>query len=114
MFDTGTGPGKFVTLIVATDGSTITIVGGTEFSPSSLPPLTGTIDADGNFTVSGSGLIAGVSNVSVTGEGLLTDAGVVIEFTVGGDGNLPGGEPIQYVVTATLYGATNRPRSANR
>ena len=88
--------GKSVTLTVARDGSTITMTGGTEFAPSSLPLLTGTISSNGSVTASGSGTIADVSDVFVIATGTLVDDRLEIELTVGGEGKLPGGQSIQY------------------
>jgi hypothetical protein len=67
----------------------------------------GPIAADGSVTLSGSGTVAGFPNVSVQLVGkLLLDAsgrvsGVEGDLTVGGGGELPGGQPIIYRLTAT-------------
>jgi hypothetical protein len=97
VFNAGDGTGA--QLRVSIVGSSITITPVSGFGPSSLPVLTGTITAGGSFTVSGSGLIAGVDGVSVTatGEtGLSETSGLGLTITVGEDGTLPGGQPIFY------------------
>lgn len=66
------------------------------FAPSTLPELTGTVSGTGAVSLSGSGTIAGVSGVSVTAAGTLTSGRLDITITVGADGRLPGGQPIQY------------------
>lgn len=66
------------------------------FSPSTLPELTGTVSGTGAVSLSGSGTIAGVSGVSVTATGTLVNGRLDITMTVGADGKLPGGQPIQY------------------
>ena len=66
------------------------------FSPSTLPELTGTVSGTGAVSLSGSGTIAGVGGVSVTATGTLMNGRLDITITVGADGKLPGGQPIQY------------------
>lgn len=88
------GGGKDATLALAgTD--TISITPSAGFSPSSLPTLTGTRVGTA-VTASGSGTIAGVTNVSVTASGTLTNGRLDIEIVVGADGRLSGGQPIRY------------------
>ncbi|HUF23808.1 MAG TPA: carboxypeptidase-like regulatory domain-containing protein [Vicinamibacterales bacterium] len=65
------------------------------FSPSTLPELTGTVSGTA-VSLSGSGTIAGVNGVSVTATGTLVNGRLDITITVGADGKLPGGQPIQY------------------
>jgi hypothetical protein len=67
----------------------------------------GPIAADGSVTLTGTGTVAGFSNVSVRLVGkLVLDmtgrvAGVEGDLTVGAGGELPGGQPIIYRLTAT-------------
>lgn len=66
------------------------------FAPSTLPELTGTVTGAGAVSLSGSGTIAGTNSVSVTATGTLINGRLDITITVGADGRLPGGQPIQY------------------
>lgn len=92
-----------ITFRMGPSANTIIIEGST-FGPSPLPPLTGTIDADGRFTVRGQGLIAGVPGVSVVASGRFYTEDVFFQWqsveidklVVGGAGELPKETPIIY------------------
>ena len=55
----------------------------------------------GAFTASGSGTVAGFPNVSVRGAGMVDPVTGVIRmnYTMGANGELPGGQPITYSIT---------------
>lgn len=77
-------------------GTTIRLTPLSGFSPSTLPELNGTVSESGAVSLTGSGTIAGVPNVQVTATGTLVNGRLDITITVGADGRLPGGQPIQY------------------
>lgn len=77
-------------------GTTIRLAPLSGFSPSTLPELNGTVSGSGAVSLTGSGTIAGVTNVQVTATGTLVNGRLDITITVGADGRLPGGQPIQY------------------
>jgi hypothetical protein len=80
----------------ATSATGIRLTPASGFSPSTLPELTGTVSGTGAVSLTGSGTIAGVNGVSVTATGTLVNGRLDITITVGADGKLPGGQPIQY------------------
>lgn len=59
------GAGKDARLHVEINGTTVTTTAVSAFSPSPWVTLTGTIDAGGAFTATGSGTVAGRPNVPV-------------------------------------------------
>jgi hypothetical protein len=91
------GGGSPAAVGVSLTGSNVTITGISGFAPSSLPTLSGTVNAgSGAGTASGSGPIAGRSNVSVTANGTLAGGRLEVELVVGAQGELPGGQPVRY------------------
>ena len=101
VFNARTGTAATVRVTVV-NNSTVTIAGISGFAPSSLPTLTGTVNAaTGAGTASGSGTIAGRGNVSVTASGTLTGGRLEVEIVVGGQSELPGGQPVRYRFVAT-------------
>ena len=66
--------------------------------PAPMPTLEGPdLSAPGEFAASGSGLVAGVSDVMVEMAGTIgTDGYMTADITYGGGGRLPGGQPIVY------------------
>jgi hypothetical protein len=91
------GGGSPAAVAVSLSGNNVTITGVSGFAPSSLPTLSGTVNAgSGAGAASRSGTIAGRSNVSVTASGTLTVGRPEVELVVGGQGQLPGGQPIRY------------------
>lgn len=87
---------NFITLevIVVIEDGTITILG-----PFPWVLVSGTIDQLGNFSASGTGTVAGYTNVQVLFEGLLTIDFLEGEYTMGADGGLPTGQAIVYSVS---------------
>lgn len=77
-------------------GPTLTINGS-----ASWLPLSGTIGSDGSFNLTGSGTVAGFSNVSSSFTGTVTSSGYSGKITVGTQGELPTGAPISWNVTIT-------------
>ena len=75
----------------------IAIVGSITFT-SSDPwiPVTGNLNPDGTFSATGSGTYAGRSNTRADFKGTITARTLDGDYTVGGGGNLPGGQPIIY------------------
>lgn len=61
--------------------------------------VSGSIDAEGLLTCSGSGVVAGYPAVTVTFDGLATADGISGTLTVGAGGELPGGEAAIYSVS---------------
>jgi len=64
--------------------------------------MTGSLNTmTGSFTASGSGTVAGVPNVSVRGIGMLEPSTGIMRFTytMGANGELPGGQPITYSIS---------------
>jgi hypothetical protein len=65
--------------------------------------VSGTIDASGSFDASGRGTVAGFRNVSVRMSGTLRDCSdtagtMTAEYSMGTNGELPGGQPIVFAV----------------
>ena len=66
--------------------------------------VSGSVDQDGNFSASGTGGAAGFSGVSALFEGTIErdETGMPVyingNYTVGGNGALPGGQPVIYMV----------------
>ena len=61
--------------------------------------VTGELAADGSFTATGTGTVAGFANIGVSFQGTLTEAGRLAgDYTMGTGGGLPGGQPITYGV----------------
>ncbi len=78
-------------LHVSISGNTVIITGS--------PPwvnVSGTLDEDGNIISSGSGTVAGYSNVLVIFKGKITSAGLSGDYTMGANEELPDGQPITY------------------
>lgn len=74
---------------------------GNEIAVSGASPwvnVAGTIDAEGSFTSSGSGVVAGFPDVTVTFNGQATASGISGILTVGAGGELPGGDAAVYAV----------------
>ncbi len=102
------GDGRDVKVTYRMGGSVDTLViQGPAFAPSSLPRLSGPIDASGRFTIRGEGPIAGHKGVSVVATGRFIGAALFQEavleidkIVVGGAGELPKGTPINYEFTA--------------
>jgi len=99
VFNAGSGSPASLRVAIAGSGIAISAAGG--FAPSGLPTLTGAVGAGGSFEASGSGPIAGVGGVSVAANGTLIGGQLQMEIVVGGDGRLPGGQPIRYRFTGT-------------
>lgn len=77
-------------------------ISGNELAISGEAPwvsVFGTIEDDGSFVCSGSGLVAGFPDVQVDFTGQATPEGISGTLTVGADGALPGGTPVVYNVT---------------
>lgn len=64
--------------------------------PSPWVGVLGEIDDTGHFIATGTGTVAGFSNVSVLFEGTLDDSGISGDYTMGAGGELPGGEAMVY------------------
>lgn len=62
--------------------------------------VVGPIDAEGNFTAEGRGVVAGFSNILVRLEGTLTAEGLSGTYTFGAGGGLPGGGTTRLQVEA--------------
>ena len=88
------------------DGSSeITITGSSPWVT-----LTGTRDANGDFEVTGSGVLAGFSNVLVEMVGNLACTGDLSgEMVIGGNGALPGGEATTVMVSASQTSSVGQP-----
>jgi len=63
--------------------------------------VTGEVDGDCSFTATGSGVVAGYPDVSVTMSGAYTAGTVTFTYTMGAGGELPGGEAITFFCTGT-------------
>jgi hypothetical protein len=97
LFVFNAGGGKPAVVSIVLSGNNLTITGVSGFAPSTLPTLSGTVNAvSGAGAASGSGTIAGRSNVSVTANGTIVGGRLEVEIVVGGQGELPGGQPIRY------------------
>jgi hypothetical protein len=89
-------------LTVAIQGSSVIITGNGNWIP-----VSGNIDENGNFVASGSGTAANIPNTSAVFTGMVTrDAqgmpvGVTGTYEVGGNGSLPGGQPVSYSVAGS-------------
>jgi hypothetical protein len=81
-------------------GAATTTVKVTGPSGSNWVAVTGSVDTDsGKFSLTGSGTVAGYSNVSVKFEGTVTKDGTLNgTYTMGAGGELPQGIPIVYSV----------------
>ncbi|MBN1264003.1 MAG: hypothetical protein JXA25_00815 [Anaerolineales bacterium] len=66
--------------------------------------VSGELEEDGSFYAEGSGVVAGYANISVTFEGLIQDGTLTGDYTMGANGELPGGFPIVYGITGTYEG----------
>ncbi|OGA19724.1 MAG: hypothetical protein A3H32_20190 [Betaproteobacteria bacterium RIFCSPLOWO2_02_FULL_63_19] len=84
-------------------GATLSINGS-----ASWMPLSGTIGSDGTFSLTGSGTVAGFSNVSSSFTGSVTNTGYSGKVTVGTQGELYG-TPISWNVTITDPTVAARP-----
>ncbi|MFQ6049476.1 MAG: hypothetical protein ACE5J0_00305 [Candidatus Paceibacterales bacterium] len=60
--------------------------------------VTGSLVADGNFTATGRGTVAGFSNIAVTFKGTFTGTSLSGDYTMGAKEGLPTGQPIIYWV----------------
>lgn len=86
-------------LTVATSGSNITITGASPFVNVAGTDYDPNYTAGFNFTASGTGTVAGYPNIDIKlTNGYVPAAGntVVGQYTIGGNGGLPGGQPIVY------------------
>ena len=83
-------------LTVTITGSTVTIAGVSPFVA-----VMGTIDSGCNFTATGSGVVAGYSDIKVEMKGTFSSGGLSGTYEMGADGGLPGGESITYAITGT-------------
>lgn len=69
--------------------------------PSPFVQVSGSIGANGAFSGSGSGTVAGNPNTLVTMSGTFDASGFLIldsTYTMGGNGTLPGGQPVTYTI----------------
>jgi hypothetical protein len=64
---------------------------------------------DGSFSATGTGEVAGFSNITATFEGSLTDAGLSGQYTMGAKGGLPGGNSVTYQVSGTKADGDGEP-----
>lgn len=62
----------------------------------------GTMDDLGNFMATGTGTVAGYSNITASFEGTFADGMLEGEYTLGGGGGLPGGSPITYALVGEV------------
>ena len=63
--------------------------------------VTGTIDANGAFSATGTGRIDPYRNVEATFQGTISNGQLTGTYAIGTNGALPGSQPITYNVTAT-------------
>lgn len=80
-------------LDITIEGTNISITGSQPWID-----LSGTIQQDGSFSASGTGLVAGYSGIAVTLEGLLSNGELSAELVMGAQGGLPTSRPITYTV----------------
>jgi hypothetical protein len=79
-------------LIVEIEGTTITITG-----PAPWVIVTGNLNPDGSFKVTGSGIVAGYPNINVEFDGTITTKdGLVGDYMMGVGGGLPTNRSITY------------------
>jgi hypothetical protein len=88
--------GTVRSIVCARSGSTLTASGSPPFVS-----LTGPIDANGTFKLTGSGTVAGYPNVNVVWDGAAQGNSITGRIVVGAGGGLPNG-PIEYNVTGTV------------
>ncbi len=86
--------------------SSVTKGVGTEFAievtgSGSFVDIAGTVAADGTIDAAGSGTVAGFQNIDVTLTGTLQAGVLDAEYSMGTDGDLPGGFPIVFDVEGT-------------
>lgn len=67
----------------------------------SFVDVTGTVAADGTVNATGNGTVAGFQNIDVTLTGTLQAGVLDAEYSMGTDGDLPGGFPIVFDVEGT-------------
>jgi hypothetical protein len=67
--------------------------------PEPFVAVAGEVADDGSFTATGTGTVAGFSDITVIFEGVITPESLTGEYTMGADGGLPGGEAIVFEVT---------------
>ncbi len=60
--------------------------------------VTGELQADGAFEAQGTGTVAGFPNIRVTFTGTITSDRLEGQYTLGGDGKLPGGQSVTYQI----------------
>jgi hypothetical protein len=82
---------------------TVTLGNGTVSINASKPfiEVTGTIDAGGTFTATGTGTIDPYDNVEATFQGTIINGQLTGTYAVGTNGALPGRQPLTYNVTGT-------------
>lgn len=83
------------TVVCTRTGTTLTATGASPWVT-----LSGTINADGTFVLTGSGTVAGRSNVGVRWTGTAQGNNLSGRIVVGTGGELPNG-PIEYDLTGT-------------
>lgn len=91
----GTGLAATANLVIAQAGRSVTVTGAAPWVE-----VTGPLAADGSFVAEGRGTVAGRGDVRVRFTGKLTPMGVTGDYTMGVGGELPGAQPITYVVGA--------------
>jgi hypothetical protein len=99
----------FLTPPASTDSSPVAGTTMTVSGAASWLPLTGPISANGAFSLSGLGTVAGFSNVSSSFVGTASSTAYFGTITVGGNGALPGGLPIAWDVTIDIPAAPVTP-----
>jgi hypothetical protein len=89
----------------------VTIHGITIEGEAPFVGVTGDLNEDGTFRVEGRGTVAGIPDVSVVFEGLLQGTTLTGDYTMGANGELPGGDPITYYIEGELElaAATDEP-----
>jgi len=67
--------------------------------------VAGDLAEDGSFSVSGAGTVAGFPDVTVSFDGIFTPTSLEGQYTMGVNGELPGGEPIVFDVSGVVEDA---------
>lgn len=70
--------------------------------PEPFVGVSGDVAPDGSFVATGSGTVAGLSDIAVVLEGTVSADALTGEYLMGAQGGLPGGEPIIYEVTGDI------------